>query len=111
MEAIFEISPARTREQQVGPQQAPRGLFEMLLGCWHRRMSRPFTRDGVTYRACLKCGAHRLFDIKEWRMRGPYYFVKPAADARPSQSTLTRAPERAFPAIDLPVQTQDGRLM
>ena len=47
-----------------------------LFGCWHREMSRPFTRGGQTYRACLGCGARRRFDLEGWEMSGHYYFVR-----------------------------------
>jgi hypothetical protein len=50
------------------------GGLTRLFGCWHTRMSRPFTRDGETYCACLGCGARRRFDLQAWRMRGPYYY-------------------------------------
>jgi hypothetical protein len=50
-----------------------RYVFTPLLVCWHRKMSRPFTRDGETYRACLRCGVHRQFDLKEWTTKGDYY--------------------------------------
>ena len=50
-----------------------RYLFLPLLFCWHRKMSRPFTRDGETYRVCLRCGVHRQFDLKEWKTKGDYY--------------------------------------
>jgi len=44
------------------------------FGCWHSNMGRPITAVGETYRACLDCGARRLFDAKSWTMNGPYYF-------------------------------------
>jgi len=50
-----------------------RYLFLPLFFCWHRKMSRPFTRDGETYRVCLRCGVHRQFDLKEWKTKGDYY--------------------------------------
>ena len=50
-----------------------RYLFIPLLDCWHRKMSRPFTRDGVTYRVCLRCGMHRQFDLQQWQTKGDYY--------------------------------------
>lgn len=56
------------------------GLFGSLsaavtrvFGCHHSSMSRPFTCDGRTYRVCLKCGKHRDFDLKTWKMSGPFY--------------------------------------
>lgn len=44
-----------------------------LFGCWHRRMSWPMTRDGMTYRACVRCGMRRNFDPKTWKTFGPFY--------------------------------------
>ena len=48
-----------------------------VFGCWHTEMSRPFTRDGESYRACLDCGAHRKFDPARWEMTGAYYYSVP----------------------------------
>ncbi|HEX8708190.1 MAG TPA: hypothetical protein VF723_08115 [Pyrinomonadaceae bacterium] len=71
------------------------GYITRLFGCWHTEMSRPFTHEGESYRACLNCGAHRLFDTQSWEMRGPYYYsqarvsrrvrrIRARLDARPS---------------------------
>jgi hypothetical protein len=30
--------------------------FEFVLGCWHFKLSRPFTLSGQTYEVCLDCG-------------------------------------------------------
>jgi hypothetical protein len=30
--------------------------FDFIFGCWHRRLSRPFTLSGWTYEVCLECG-------------------------------------------------------
>jgi hypothetical protein len=49
-----------------------------LFGCWHTEMSRPFTQDKKTYRACLDCGARRDFDPARWEMVGDYYYGKPS---------------------------------
>ena len=40
-------------------------------------MSRPFTRDGESYRTCLECGARRNFDPQRWEMVGAYYYDLP----------------------------------
>ena len=50
-----------------------------VFGCWHRNMSRPFTRDGETYRACVECGARRRFDTERWETVGPHYRPPPPA--------------------------------
>jgi len=45
-----------------------------VFGCPHKEMSRPFSRQGETYRVCINCGARRTFDQKSWKPTGPYYF-------------------------------------
>jgi hypothetical protein len=46
-----------------------------IFGCQHREMSRPFSRQGETYRVCLTCGARREFIESTWETRGPFYFA------------------------------------
>jgi len=62
-----------------------RYLIPPFFICWHRKMSRPFTRDGETYRVCLRCGIRREFDLKQWQTKGSYY--RPAN--RPNQTEPT----------------------
>lgn len=50
------------------------GFFGMLFGCWHKRMSRPVTRNRVTFRSCIDCGARRKFDMEKFRTTGPFYY-------------------------------------
>jgi len=45
-----------------------------IFGCWHIRMSRPFSRGNETYRTCVACGARRRFDLEQWKMVGPFYY-------------------------------------
>ena len=55
------------------------GFVARVFGCWHWKMSRPFTRDGETYRACMECGARRRFDTERWETVGQYYYpARPA---------------------------------
>jgi hypothetical protein len=51
-----------------------------LFGCQHREMSRPFSRQGESYRVCISCGARRKFDGETWVSSGRHYF-KPARTA------------------------------
>jgi hypothetical protein len=53
---------------------AVRGLIDGIFGCSHKEMSRPFSREGETYRVCLTCGARRQFIESSWEMKGPFYF-------------------------------------
>jgi len=55
--------------------------------CWHRRMSRPFTRNGETYRVCLRCGVHRRFDLDAWKTKGSYYYDKKVMRSAESNSS------------------------
>jgi|GEM_PF-1359315 len=65
-------------------------VLALTWTCWHRRMSRPFTRDGETYRVCLRCGIHRRFDLDVWKTKGSYYYeekVTPAEDSNSPRSS------------------------
>ena len=54
-------------------------LINRLFGCWHREMSRPFSRQGHTYRTCLSCGAQRQFNLGRWEMQGDFYYRLPTS--------------------------------
>ena len=76
MQRVLEISQPQVRSQRDGlvtTLSALERLLGTLFGCWHRRMSWPITRDGQTYRACLKCGVRRRFDAKTWKTFGSFY--------------------------------------
>ncbi|MCW5961341.1 MAG: hypothetical protein KIS76_14345 [Pyrinomonadaceae bacterium] len=50
------------------------GIFSSVFGCWHKRLTRPFTNRNSSYRACLDCGARRKFDTESLRTYGSFYF-------------------------------------
>ena len=52
-------------------------LVARVFGCWHREMSRPFSRQGQSYRSCLNCGASRKFNVSRWEMTGNFYYARP----------------------------------
>jgi hypothetical protein len=52
-------------------------LHVRIYGCQHRDLSRVFTRSEKHYRACMKCGAQRRYDIQKMKMFGPFYFETP----------------------------------
>ena len=73
---IVEAVLQETRVDQAGLTARINRLnnvFKRVLGCWHRRMSLPFTRGNETYRTCVDCGARRQFDLEQWRMVGAFY--------------------------------------
>jgi hypothetical protein len=62
-----------------------------LFGCWHRKMSRPFSSQGQTYRTCLDCGARRQFNLGRWEMQGDFYYRLPTSTYfRPLNGLATR---------------------
>lgn len=50
------------------------GLLGKIFGCWHKEISRPFTNKKGSYRVCLDCGAHRMFDTKSFKTSGTFYY-------------------------------------
>ena len=50
------------------------GFMASLFGCWHKRLTRPFTEKHTSYRACLDCGARKKFNTEEFRTTGPFYY-------------------------------------
>ena len=65
-----------------------RNWLEGIFGCQHKEMSRPFSRQGESYRVCLTCGARRQFNQSTWETRGPFYFSGAQA---PSETTDVKA--------------------
>jgi len=59
---------ARTRALNEAAQR----VLQRLFGCWQHRLSRPFSRNGQTYRVCLKCGLSRNFNPATWKTYGSY---------------------------------------
>lgn len=50
------------------------GLFASLFGCWHKRLTRPFTNDKDTYMACIECGARKKVDAKNFKVSRAFYY-------------------------------------
>lgn len=50
------------------------GVFSKIFGCWHKDLTRPFTTERESYRACLECGARRRFDEKSFKTYGSFYY-------------------------------------
>lgn len=69
---------------------APFVMVSKIWTCWHRKMSRPFTRDGKTYRVCLRCGVQRHFDLEQWKTKGNYYREKTVVTEVSSQGGSIR---------------------
>ncbi len=50
------------------------GLFASLFGCWHKRLTRPFTSDKDTYMACIECGARKKVDAENFKVSRAFYY-------------------------------------
>ena len=50
------------------------GLLGRLFGCRHKDLSRPFTSKNGSYRVCIDCGAHKLFDTNNFKTLGTFYY-------------------------------------
>jgi hypothetical protein len=80
MQAVLETLEHYSNGDRVGVSRITSVLGSWLgdlFGCQHKEMSRPFSRQGETYRVCIGCGARRQFDQQTWNSAGPYYY-KPA---------------------------------
>lgn len=50
------------------------GFIASLFGCWHKRLTRPFTTDKNTYMACIECGARKRVDTKNFKVSRAFYY-------------------------------------
>ena len=73
--AKFKIYPRPKHTQFFGMAVGITRRLTSIFSCRHREMSRPFSSQGETYRVCLRCGARRQFDPRNWETRGDYYHV------------------------------------
>lgn len=76
MEAIVERSSLEPWPHQSGRLTPVRNIAKRVFGCWHLKVSRPFTRGDETYQTCIACGARRRFDLDEWTAVGGFYYPK-----------------------------------
>lgn len=49
------------------------GLVSSLLGCQHRRLTRPFGSGGSAYLSCIECGARKHFNTKTLETSRNFY--------------------------------------
>ena len=50
------------------------GIMGKIFGCWHKQLSRPFTNQKSSYRACLNCGALKHFDTETLKTYGAFHY-------------------------------------
>jgi len=61
---------------------AAQRLVNRLLGCWQHDLSRPFTRNGKSYRVCMKCGMSKDFNLSTWKTHGAPYALPLSSSCR-----------------------------
>jgi hypothetical protein len=49
------------------------GIVSRLLGCQHRRLTRPFGSGETAYLSCLECGARKHFNPKTLETSKNFY--------------------------------------
>lgn len=50
------------------------GLIGKLFGCWHKNLSRPFSKGSVAYRSCIQCGSRVRFDTETLQTDKRFYY-------------------------------------
>jgi hypothetical protein len=73
LEVLRPIAGSEFLESEKDFFESARYCATRILGCWHIKMSRPFTHGTETYRECLWCGMHRRFDVRAWKSTGRFY--------------------------------------
>ena len=49
------------------------GLVSRILGCQHRRLTRPIGSGGTAYLSCIECGARKHFNTKTLETSKTFY--------------------------------------
>ena len=77
-ERAFEASGPIVRETSR-PSENIRSCrwLSRVFGCWHTKLSRPFSSQSQTYPVRLACGARRQFNPRTLEMQGKFYYNLP----------------------------------
>jgi hypothetical protein len=79
MQSVAAINQKIITDRSRTLNNAAQRLVVRLLGCWQHDLSRPFTRNGKTYRVCVKCGLSRDFNLNTWETHGASYAPPPSS--------------------------------
>jgi hypothetical protein len=87
-EVLMKVNgtPSKRNSERIDSttlKSTPMRWLTRLFGCWHKKMSPPFTHEGDTYRTCMNCGARRQFNVGRGKMTGAYYHTSPSALYKP----------------------------
>src|SRR6185295_14695944 len=73
-EGVVERISSETWPFESGRLAQIRSRVRRVFGCWHLKLSLPFTRGNETYQTCISCGARRRFDLDQWTSVGGFYY-------------------------------------
>ena len=84
MQGVLEqnLTTERVTGRNAGLPGTKIGILGSLFGCWHKELTRPITTDEGSYRSCLECGAHTVFDTTSFKTLGGFYYP-PVGAVRP----------------------------
>ena len=74
MQGLVERSSLESWSAESGRSDRIRNAVKRVFGCWHRKLSLPFTRGHETYQTCISCGARRRYDMEKWTAVGDFYY-------------------------------------
>jgi hypothetical protein len=67
---------------------------EILFGCSHSKLSRPFTLNDETYEVCLDCGKQIYYSAQEMRPLTPWEVRRMKAEQAGEVKVLPMTPSR-----------------
>jgi hypothetical protein len=70
-------------------------LGELIGGCSHRHLTRPFTLDHRSYKVCLDCGKELPYSIEQMRAVPAWELARPHAEIA-ELLPVTVAPSSVF---------------
>ena len=76
MEGVVERPNLETWPFESGRLAQIKKIVKRVFGCWHLKLSLPFTRGDETYQTCISCGARRRFDLDQWTSMGGFYYPR-----------------------------------
>ena len=79
MQSVATLNQKIINDRSRALNNAAQRLVVRLFGCWQHELTRPFTRNGKTYRVCVKCGLSRDFNLNTWETHGASYSLPPSS--------------------------------
>lgn len=75
MEMVLEQNQKLSAAQEGEAFGKKIGLAAAIFGCWHIKLSRPFTNGKrVSYVTCIRCGARKRFNPDTFATYGAFYY-------------------------------------